>query len=285
MAKEKNEVAKVEGAATGTALVTQEPSMDWMKDAGVGFEGADKDSYAVPFLRIIQKGSPQCDETKAEFDPAVRPGMIINTVTKKIVDPKVENVIFLPCAFSRTFLRWGPRGTDAGGFKGAVSVDAAAEMRERGEVKEMDGLLLFPNEKGELNPKKCDRLTDTRSHFGLVINADGSFSRVVISLSSTQIKKSKGLMALLSEAKIKTPQGLITPPTWMNRVKITSVAESNEEGNWQGIVFTPDGFLNDGAIYAAAKEFHDSIASGAARVDFESDAANEPASGSAAQGF
>ena len=45
-------------------------------DAGAGFENASSDCYAIPYLQILQKGSPQCDDdNNAHIDGAV-PGHI-----------------------------------------------------------------------------------------------------------------------------------------------------------------------------------------------------------------
>ena len=114
--------------------------------------------------------------------------------------------------------------------------------------------------------KKTDRMVDTRSHFCIMITPDG-FGQVLLALSSTQIKKSKQMMTMLNNAKIDTPDGKVTPPTWMNRISMTTVAESNDEGDWYGVQFTADGFIEEQNLYDAGKKFNVDIAEGRAKAD------------------
>lgn len=263
-------------------VVTQNESGDLVldlpfdigSDIGGGMEGADKDSFAIPFLRVLQKISPQCDEADAAYVEGAKGGMLYNSVTNRLYDGK-EGVIFLPCAFQRRFLQWAPRGTD-GGFRGELLPEQVARMRDEGKIVELEGRLYIPDEKGEVSEKKSDRVVDTRSHFGLVVDGD-NVTQVLLTLSSTQIKKSKQLMSILSAAKVKTAAGLVTPPTWMNQVRITTVLESNDQGSWYGVKFEPEGFVSSKDVYDAGKAFHEAISAGEAKANF-AEAADAPAS-------
>jgi len=254
-------VVKDNGAGTGTDVST---GIDWEKDAGGGLEGADKESYAIPFLRVIQKMSPQVDETAAEYMPDAKPGMLLNTVTGRLYDGK-KGLTVLPVFYSRKFLKWGARGTDNSGFKGQFSPEDIAKMTAREEIKLVEGRLFEPAPDGTVDVKKAPVFNDTRTHFFIVLEEDGSMSQCVIALSSTQIKKSKRLMALLSGAIINGK----TPPTWMNQIKLTTVPESNEKGSWSGVRFESDGFIQIPSYYMAGKEFHDSILQGEVGVAYE----------------
>ena len=243
--------------------------IDFAADAGAGMEGADKDSYAIPFLRVLQKISPQCDEADSQYIEGAKGGMILNTVTGELY-PSDEGVIVLPCAFQRKFLRWAPRGSERG-FMGEVEPEDVAEMRAEGIVKDFEGKLLVVNSEGEVSEKKSDRLVDTRSHF-CIVAAEAGASQAVLPLSSTQIKKSKQLMSMLTSAKVPTENGPVTPPTWMNQIRMTTVLESNDQGSWYGVKFSAEGFIEDPSLYAAGKLFHDAIAAGELKVNYQADA-------------
>lgn len=247
-------------------------TLDFAADAGAGMEGADKDSFAIPFLRVVQKMSPQVDEAEPEFLEGAKPGMFLNSVTNELFDGK-KGVDFYPCAYQRRFLRWGPRSGEGAGFKGEVLPEEVPGMLERGEIVEHERRLYFPNAQGEINVKTCDHLADTRSHFGIAVDSEGNAMQVLLALTSTQIKKSKQLMSILSNVKVQGPNGKITPPTWANKIRITTVPESNDQGSWHGVKFESDGFVTDPDLYAAGKEFHAAIASGEAKVNYaEADA-------------
>jgi len=286
MAK-KPEAINTEEKSLATVTSTGLPvAFDMGNDAGAGMEGADKDSFAIPFLSVLQKISPQCDEADAKFIDGAKGGMLFNTVTQQLYDGK-EGLLFIPCAFQRRFLRWGPRGTEAGGFKGEFLPEVAAEMRQRGEVVEHEGRLYFPLDDGSVNPKKCDSLADVRNHFGIVYDPEtGEAVQVLMSLGSTQIKKSKQLMAMLSAIKVKSGASMVTPPTWATMVRLQTVVESNDKGSWYGLKITPEGFVPSQDIYDLGKAFHELIAAGSATVDYAAaDAASGASDGDDKDGF
>lgn len=241
--------------------------IDFLADLGQGMEGADKDSFAIPFLKVLQKISPQVDEAAAEYIEGAKGGQFYNTVTQDLFDGK-DGVVFLHCAYQRRFLRWGARGTDKG-FIGEYMPEDIAQMRANGEVVEYEGRLYAPLEDGTVNPKRCDIFQDTRSHFGLLIDeAAGTYQQVLLALSSTQIKKSKLIMSMLSASKVNSPKGPVTPPTWLNKIRLGTVIESNDQGSWYGIKVTADGFLGSQDIYNAAKEFNALVTAGEAKVNY-----------------
>jgi hypothetical protein len=243
-----------------TELVT----INFTADIGAGMEGTDKDSFAIPFLKVIQSNSPQVTRNESEYMPDAKPGMFLNTVTNELFDGD-EGVVFLPCSYQRRFIQWAPRG-DSAGYKGEHMPEEIAMKRDAGEITELDGRLYLT--KGTPNPKEHDSIVDTRNHFGILIGEKSS-SKVLMSLSSTQIKKSKQLMSMLSEVKIDTPQGLVTPPTWMNKIRLKTVPESNDQGSWFGIKVENEGFIKDPELYKLGKEFHETVTEGQAKVVYK----------------
>lgn len=246
-----------------TTNVTQ---FNFGADVGAGMEGSDRDSFAIPFLRVLQQLSPQVNEADSAYVKGAKAGMFINSVTNRLY----AEVIFLPCVFQRRLLQWAPRGTD-GGFRGEYVPEQVDAMLADGRVVEVDGKLYVPSDDGKVNEKKCDKISDTRSHFGVIVDdVTGEYERVLMALSSTQIKKSKQLMSMLSSVKVKTSNGSVTPPTWINRIKITSIPESNDNGSWHGVKFEADGFITSQELYDEGKAFHDSIVKGEVKANYHS---------------
>jgi hypothetical protein len=272
----------------GGAL-TEAPQVDdamFAEDAGAGMEGATQESFAIPFLIVLQKGSPQVDEASGVAIPGARQGMLYNTVTGAMRDPKVAPVQIIPCAYKRTFIRWAPRGTQGGSFKGELTDQQVAEMRQKGEIVEMDRKLYIPLPDGSVDPKKCDRINDTRNHFVIVIDEDGQgYQQAMISLASTQIKKSRNLMSALHSVKKMHPTNkmLFQPPTFANIVNVGSQPESNDQGSWMGITFALSGEVRRRDLYEAAKAFADSVKSGAVETNYSNLAEEDTAGGEAGQ--
>jgi hypothetical protein len=216
--------------------------LDFSADAGAGLEGADKDSFALPFITILQGLSPQMETVEG-----AKLGKFINTITNGLSD-KVDVV---PVAFQRRYLEWAPRAK-GGGFHGSHEV---LEVESKNYGRDENNQLV--NEAGNL-------LKDTRIHYVLVVNESGSFSPAIISLSSTQIKKSKRWLSLIQNIQMKDSAGrTFNPPAFSHIYTLSSLKESNDSGSWYGISVAMKKPVEDGQLYAAAKALNAQVASGA----------------------
>lgn len=262
--KEQTAVAEVNQKTTALAV----GGMDFAADAGAGMEGAGQESFAIPFLSVLQKGSPQVDEASGAAIEGARAGMLFENVTGRMFSGK-DGVVIVPCSYKREFLRWGARD-NGGGFKGAYSPEDVADMRAKGQIVELEGRLYAPEPDGSVSDKKSDRFNDTRNHYVLIIDEEtGAWTEALLSLTSTQIKKSKMLMSALASVKLKNNAGMYTPPTFANFVRVTTVGESNDKGTWFGVKFELAGQVDRAEVYAAAKAFHANIAKGGVQVKYE----------------
>ncbi|CAB4165432.1 hypothetical protein UFOVP815_48 [uncultured Caudovirales phage] len=270
MAKAKNETQN-EVTIAGNNPVALSDDM-FAADAGSGMEGATSESFAIPFLSVLQKGSPQVDEASGVAIDGAKAGMLWDNVAGRMFDGK-EGVVIIPCAYRRVFLRWAPKGTQGSGFKGELSADQVAGMRAAGQIADLDGRLYVPLPDGTVHEKRCDRISDTRNHYVLLVDAaSGAWVQALLSLTSTQIKKSKMLMSALASVKLNGAAGMYTPPTFANLVRLTTVPESNDKGTWFGTKFELAGRVDRSELYAAAKAFHASVAAGSIEVKYEAQA-------------
>lgn len=264
-AKKSTEVATPSGAGTAVAAM----DMDFAADAGKGLEGADKDSYAIPFIQVLQPNSPQCDEDDGV--PGARPGMMINTVTNKLM----KEIRFIPVAFKRRFLRWVPRDL-GGGFRGEMmpsEVDALVASKAAvpgvGEDGKPRNWLVYDG----------DELKDTRIHF-VLLEVEGGWTWAIMSMGSTQIKRSKRLIAQINELKMKGPNGaMFTPPSFSHVYKATTVKEENSKGKWYSFEISLEGPVTEPVAYKMAKDFHAQIAAGTVVVQHAPDVEPEEAGG------
>jgi hypothetical protein len=233
---------------------------------GAGFEGADRDSFAIPFLQVLQKMSPLVDEDSPKYIQGAKAGMFYNTVTGKLYDGKA-GVQIIPCGYKRSFIQWGARDGD-GGFKGEFTPEQFAAMVENKEVTLLNGKAYVPDKDGLVNEKKSDYIADTRSHYVLAIDPDGGeIGMAVVSLAGTLTKASRTLMTLLQQKKVNTPTGKRTPPTFANVVRMTTVPMSNDKGSWSGVKFELEGMVNERQTFEDAKEFYKNINSGKIKAD------------------
>lgn len=226
--------------------------LDMEADSGGGFQGVDRDSFSIPFLTLLQKTSPQLDpDNQAKYVEGAKVGDYMNSVTGKNYG---GNPTIIPCAFQRIMNEWVPRD-QGGGFKGTHSpsdpIVLSGKRDERGKFKIANG----------------NELSDTRNHFCLVVDEDGSVDPVVFSLTSTQIKKSKNWMTEMQQIKIAGAKGLFNPPTFSHFYHLSSVPESNDFGNWRGVKIDRGDIITNPDLYNQARIFSQQVNSGKVRAE------------------
>jgi hypothetical protein len=219
------------------------------EDANQGFENADVDSFAIPFLQVLQSMSPQCKKSDGAYIKGAEEGMIFNTVTQELVDGD-KGVLVIPCHYRRTFINWKPR-SQGGGFLGEYGPSDPLVSQI---TRDAEGATVLPD--GTL-------LNDTRVHYALIMNDEGIPAPAVLSWSSSQIKKSKTWMSKMDAIKMRRADGSVfTPPMFSHVYRLTTVPESNDKGSWFGWKVELVGPVEDANVYQAAKKFRDAIKQG-----------------------
>jgi hypothetical protein len=223
------------------------PAFDFGADAGAGFEGAGREAYAIPFLVILQSGSPQCKRSDGAYIKGAEEGMILNTVTNELFNEPVD---VIPCAYTQTFIEWGLR-EQGGGFIAEYDNAAGQALKSnaRRDDKNRD---ILPN---------GHQLNDTRNHYVLFKDGEGYWQTAMMSMHSTQIKSSRNWMTAM--------QNLATvhkAPMYALVFKVGTSAQSNDKGTWYGYTFTFDHLVTEEEdaedVYEKAKAFWQSARSG-----------------------
>ena len=236
-------------------------------DAGAGFEQADANAYAIPFLTILQSMSPQCKKSDGAYIKGAEEGMLYNSVTQEISSGE-EGKVVIPCYYKRSFIRWAPRGS-GGGFKGEFTPSEVSGGRLN--ITEVKGTMFIDPPSGadpfDAQGKPAfDFIADTRTHYVLVLDSKGGYQPAVISLASSQIKKSRNWMSKMNGIKLQRADGThFTPAMFSHQYKITTVPESNDKGSWFGLKVETLGPVESAELYQAAKSFRDAVSNGEVR--------------------
>lgn len=234
--------------------------------AGAGIEEARQSDVALPMIRIVQLLSPQMDPKKPEYLPDAEAGDIINSATQELYSGE-EGVLFIPCFFKSAFLEWWPRDSKEGkGFVKEWPIDSDIMSKvER-------------NERGQDMTERGTYVIDTAHHYGLLIEADGTPTPCVITMASTQRKKSKQWITRQMAIKTKIPnpatgrEELKTAPTFMVAYRLKSTAESNDRGRWNGWVIEMERVLDvqgneaDRELFLAGLSFYKTCKEGLVTV-------------------
>lgn len=251
----KSEVVKPEVNATAVAAMQAQ----FADDANAGFEEAGASAYAIPFLQVLQSGSPQCKKSDGAYIKGAEEGMFYNTVTQEVFSGD-DGLTVIPCHYTQRFIEWKTRES-GGGF---VGEHLPTDPMVGTTVKDDKGRDILPN---------GNTLVDTRNHYVLVVGADGSLTPALMAMSSTQSKVSRQWMSKMQGIKIKNPAGaFVTAPMSSRKYKLTTVAKSNDKGSW----FVPNvelsGIVEDAAEYQAAADFRNAVRSGEAQIKRETEA-------------
>ncbi len=213
-----------------------------------GFEGMGTDDLAVPFLSILQSGSPQV-KGSTKIKGALE-GMFYNTVSGLPVAPPVRVV---PCIYQKCLVEWVPR--DQGGGFVAIHTDAELLKTCKRDANNRD---ILPN---------GNQLVRTAYHYCLLLSKDmTSCQTIVLGMSSTQLKKSRRWNSQAMSLKLTVGNKTVQAPYYSHSYSVGVVEESNDKGSWWSWDISDPKVITKPELYAAAKDFHEKVAIGSVRV-------------------
>jgi hypothetical protein len=178
--------------------------------AGQGFEGMGPGDYAVPFLKIITNGCPECTKGKDGYIDGLEPGVFMNTLTKHIYGPEI-NLIALK--YEPVWLAWAP---NRGGLRGRY---------DPGSI-EVTG-----NPYDGMKDKDGNTVSDTMVFYCLIEGhlEDGP---IVFSLSASGLRHAKNWNSMILLRKTKSgKRAAYFSAVWNLRLELNS----NDQGVWYQI--------------------------------------------------
>lgn len=254
--------------------VMEAPSVDasmFLSDQRAGMDEVQSADRVVPFLRIAQPMSPELDKQSGSFIPDLEVGDIFNTATKEPWGGE-QGILVVPCYYKRQVTEWRPR--PAGG--GLVR-DHGSDQTVVSQAKQ--------NEKGKLVLPNGNEVVVSGTFFCLLINEDdGSFSEVVIPMTSTQMRKARQWNTLMAQVRLPHPiqkGSVFTPAMFYLSYRLTTNQERNDQGTWYGWKIDPDvptvELENGEATYLAARQFCQLVTEGSVKsADPMTEAASTP---------
>lgn len=281
--EQRHEQKQQEDAAKGRQVVEQpKPSMstvDYGEDAGAGFQNQTQDDVSLPFIDVLQPGSP---EVLASSDGGVRAGMIINRVTGEVfeaVDDK-PGVVIVPAITEHCYTEWKPKKGPGGellkgGFVGRHELAEDVVKKARAE-----------------SPFKAFRmpsgndLLETFYVFGLQAFEDGSTAPVGFAFGSTKIKAYKSWMYIARAIQVLAPNGArVNPPLFSHSYRITTKMRKDGGNTWFVPVVGFSGedaegsrLLPTDATYIAARGVMQAYGSGTLKADYSKTSGDSVAS-------
>lgn len=221
--------------------------------AGAGQEQMEAGDYAIPFLKVVQKASPVIDKNEG-----ARPGMFLNSVSGELY----KELILIPCGFKKEIVQWADR--DSGeGIRGSHPWDSPL-MAET--VPNEKGIPTFP--KGHVF--EGDVMIETRYHYVYVIAPEtGETFPALISMSSTQHKRSKRWASLMNSRKMTIGGVRKTAPTFAYKYLATTEMEARDQNTWYSWVITTGPQVVEDWLMSECIEFYKSIKADTVKVSAE----------------
>lgn len=226
--------------------------------AGLGNEQVGREDMATPFLFVVQSNSPEAKRSDPRYVPGAEEGMFIHTLSKRLYDGK-QGLEVIDCYFEPLLLRWAPRNPQGGGggFRGIVDPsDPVLAKAIPGEKNSMSRVLPDGTE-----------VNETNQHY-IMIRPFGSsepFETVVLGLSSTQLKKSRQLNALINLEKVNGPNGPVPIPRFGVVWKLNTIVETKGTNTWMGVHFDRVRRITKDELPGAI-QFYKAIAAGTRRT-------------------
>ena len=209
-------------------------------DASDGMDNLSAQDYAIPYLSILQKMSPQLDTMD------VKAGQIFNTVTEEAVD----KLTVIPCAYVRNFVEWVPR--ENGG--GLVAVHGINDLPKHSRVD------------NKLMTTEGNILVETANHYVIIVS-DKGIDRGLVVMTSTQLKKNRRWNSLMAGIKmVDENNNMFTPARYSHMYQLSTQQEKNDQGSWFGWNIELLSPVKDQSVYALAKDFAAQVKSGAVQA-------------------
>jgi hypothetical protein len=215
-------------------------------DAHAGFENVKNNSVALPILKLLQNGSAEGQKRNQAYVEGAEPGMLINTVTKKVYDGS-KGIEVIPCHYKLEYQEWSDFGTGSGRPE-QIYPDTSDILTKT--TKDQMGKDRLPN---------GNYILTVGQHFVLIVD-NGSIETALISMSSSQGKISRKWNAMMMSINMDGKNGPYTPPSFSHTYKLNTVLNSGKGNQWYGYNITKVGPVSDAAIYERAKQFYQSLA-------------------------
>jgi hypothetical protein len=216
--------------------------------AGQGTEFVTARDTKLPILKILYANSPVLDESDGKYIETAKQGDIYSETSGNLYKGK-DGVLVVPCLYINTFNEWKDRGDSPGRPVGIHTDSSIMSRTKRGD----DGKDRLEN---------GNYVEDTGNHFVYILDKDyNPVETALISMKSTQKKKSKTWNSMMQTRRAKGKKGFFTVPSWATAYRLKTTKESNSQNSWYGWVIEFDKILNEpnlSSTLEATKGFYES---------------------------
>lgn len=227
-------------------------------DAGLGTENIGADDMKIPFIRVIQPVSPQLKKKDGAYIEGAEAGDIFNTVTNQIWKAE-DGVLVIPCGYMKKYLEFGVY-EQGGGFKGELDPNSREVLNAK-RVKNKDIL------------ENGNELITSAQHYVMIQDpSTGTWQTAILDMKSTSLKVSRQWNTQIKLQEVRINDRSVKLPSFGVIWKLITDEFSNDMGSWHGWKISGrEGYVDDPALYASAKEFASMVNEGTVRAEVDPD--------------
>lgn len=211
------------------------------EDFDLGFEGATAKSYAVPLLRVLQDGSPQCKKADGRYIKDAEAGMIYNTVTKEIYSGE-NGIIIIPCFYNEVWIEYIPR-TQGGGFVALYQNEADAPK------------IIGKDENNRPLTEDGHNLIFTAQYYVLLAHGEDIFP-CIIPMESSNLPISRNWMSFMKSLRKMHEGKLRSLAMFSNAYRATTLVRAKDQNIWYVWQIEKEGSSDQFLPIEVAKSFY-----------------------------
>jgi len=228
-----------------------------------GFENINSaDDVSIPFLRVLSQVSGQCNQASNNYMPGAEPGMIYQTIDKKLYDGQ-EGVDVIPCGYKREFVEWDANQQGKLIKVHSADIDLGQTSRDANYVLRM---------------ANGNTLKETTRHYVMILDKEEGVKKALITMAGTAIKQAKAWNSMMDGIRLQGKEGPITPSMFSHIYTLKTAPQSNAKGTWFGWDIYKKEIVKDAKIYAEAKAFAQAVGRDDVKVVDENEEQQAPVS-------
>lgn len=259
------------GAANDATAVT---TTDYdLEDMDSGFEETSASDFKLPWLKPLQKLSPEVDEDSAKHMEGAKAGFFLNTATNELVDAR-KGFRFIAVHRTHQYVEFVPRA-QGGGFVAVYQPD---------DKLVTDALAKAGKAFGKAPIGDGNELVETFLMYGLYEHSQDEWRPVVLPFASSAIDAYKTIMTKLDMIRVPVPGRAekVRLPMFATTLRIFTEFAENKKGAWYKTRADYDQgnaekarLVKEHPLFLQAKRFRELVTSNKATVDFAQSGANE----------
>lgn len=225
-------------------------------DIDTGLEDVTKEDMAIPLLQVLQAMSPQVNKRDGAYVEGAEAGSIYNSVLQSVIDGE-EGITVIPCSYRKAYVEWAPRDSGLGMM---------------GEHDSRSILDQCTKDQGKYILDNGNYIEETAYFYVIIIDSAGNTSQAVIPMKSSQLTKArKWVTTMKMQTRTNSKGARVPAPMFMNKYKLTTVHQQNDQGNWFGWGVALAGPLtaDDRELLQMAMDFRNAVQSNDVKVQQE----------------